>query len=406
MSKNLWEEQCKYVPNGTGTLSKMPRRYPSNYPTFLVKGSGGQVLSDTFKSYVDLISGLGAISVGYANKRINTKIQNQLSWGSIFSLSSPLEYEVAKKLTELLPETEMWKFGLNGTDGNVMAVRAARAYTRRTNIVTVGYNGCADVFECQGIRNAGIPEVLKAYNKRAFYNNKLSFCVGDLPACVLLEPMVLEYPQPGVLEWLREECTKNGIVLIFDEVVNGGRFKDFVSSAYFKIVPDLYVLGKGLANGLPLSAVGGKRSIMQTFERSDFFASGTFSTPCLSFAAALATMEILQETIDDRIENGMKIQNAFNSFNWPEKTECVGYPTRLDFRFPTKEHKFLFWQEMCNKGVLIGYTNFVMADHSKHDIDTVISGIHDSFRIMKEHWGNPRSKLADPMPEEALLRKN
>lgn len=405
---NNWKEQCKYVPNGTGTLSKMPSRYPSNYPILLSWGKGGKVYSIDGDEYIDLIAGLGAISVGYCNDEVNKVIEEQLDYGNVFSLPSYLEGLLAKKLTEIIPNTEMWKFGLNGTDANVMAVRTARAYTGRTKIITIGYNGCADVFECQGTRNAGIPEILKEHNTRKTY--------GFLPieskeySCILLEPMVFDYPKDNYLQELKNWCNRNGTLLIFDEIVNGGRFEKFVSSKYFGVEPDLYTIGKGIANGLPLSAVGGKRSIMHTFERSDFFASGTFSTPCVSLAAALETINILEEKIPKMLLNGRRIKEAFNKLPWPKVSEkdtfCIGYPTRLNFEFPTKEHKFLFWQEMCNNGVLIGYTNFVMADHTDEDITAVIKAIFNSFKVLKDNWNDPRSKLKGSIPEAALLRRS
>lgn len=395
----------QYTPCGAQTLTKMACRYPINYPKVLVHGKGGRVYDEEGKEYIDLIAGLGCISVGYADPFVNMAVSRQLTQGASFSLPTKLEYQVAKKLTELVPGTEMWKFGKNGTDGTVMAVRAARAYTGRTKIMTVGYNGCQEMFECQGVRTAGIPEVLKEHNTRAFYNNLASFSklVSEEYACVLLEPMVFDYPAPHFLENLREMCTNTGTVLIFDEVVTGGRFEGFTGQYLFKVQPDLTVLSKGIANGLPLSAVGGRRSIMSTFERDDFFASGTFGGECLSLAAFMATQEVLVKSLPKMLYNGHQIRRAFDK-GFIHKATADGYPTRLNFNFPTDAHKYLFWQEMCKEGVLVGYTNFVMASHTDEDIALVTNAISKASKILKDNWENPKQALVGDLPTAALRK--
>ena len=272
------QQLSRYTPCGSQTLSKMANRYPEVYPKALDYGREGHVFDIEGREYIDLISGLGAVSVGYANTDVSLAAQLQLHKGVTFSLPTLLEAQVAERLTQLVPNTEMWKFGKNGTDGTVMAVRAARAFTKRTKIMTVGYNGCADQFEIKGVRNAGIPEELKDTIVKATYNDIDSFreLFSYEYACVLLEPMVVHYPEKHFLSDLRMICDRTGTVLIFDEVVTGGRFDGFTAQSHFKVVPDLTVLSKGLANGFPLCAVGGSRRIMSTFERNDFFASGTF----------------------------------------------------------------------------------------------------------------------------------
>lgn len=395
---------AKFTPCGAQTLSKMACRYPANYPKTLDHGKGGHVFSEG-KKYIDLIAGLGAVSVGYCDPFVNAAIERQLTQGASFSLPTPLEYQAAKKLTELVPGTDMWKFGKNGTDGTVMAVRAARAYTGRTKIMTVGYNGCQEMFECAGVRTAGIPLVLKEHITKAKYNDLSSF--SDLAsgeyACVLMEPMVFEFPEDSFLQDVQRLCKANGTLFILDEVVTGGRFADFVAQRGFEIRPDLTVLSKGIANGLPLSAVGGRRRIMQTFERNDFFASGTFGGECISLAAFMATQEVLTKAIPKMIWNGYRIEGAFKAF-LGDRASCDGYPTRLNFVFPTDVHKYVFWQEMCKRGVLVGYTNFIMASHTDEDVEQIIEAIHNSARILKAHWDAPELILQGAMPYAALRK--
>ena len=390
------------TPGGAQTLSKMSCRYPPNYPKLLQGGKGGRVKDGKGHEFIDLIAGLGAVGVGYCNPALNEAAERQMRRGVSFSLPTETEYLAAKKLTELVPWTEMWKFGKNGTDGTVMAVRAARAYTGRDHIVTVGYNGCADVFEIKGTRNAGIPKSLENYIHKAKYNDLESFQQGPLPACILLEPMVFEYPRYNFLIRLREYCTANGIILIFDEVVTGGRFEQFTASRYFGVVPDLIVLGKAISGGFPLCAVGGTRHFMEVFERNDFFASSTFGGEAVSLAVFLETADILVKTEARRIVNGRRIKASFNEAFSGTTAICEGYPTRLNFKFPSDAHKYLFWQDMCSLGVLVGYTNFIMSDHTEADVFHIVNSIKDSAQVLKQFWSAPEAAFKGALPTPAL----
>lgn len=407
-SDNLYKRLCELTPCGSQTLSKMPNRYVEGiYPKVVKSGKAGKVKDVDGREYIDLIAGLGCISVGYADDYINECVKTQLTQGVSFSLPTQIEGELSEQLNKLVGWTEMWKYGKNGTDGTVMAVRAARAYTGRNKILTLGYNGCADVFECQGTRDAGVPKILKSLNTRGEYNNLESFIPLNTKeyACVLMEPMVYDFPHYDFLEEIRKACNETGTLLIFDEVVNGGRFEGFTSSNYFKICPDLIVLSKGLANGFPLCAVGGTRRIMSTFVRDDFFASGTFGGETVSIAAALATLAKLNDNIPKLVYNGSRIKEAFNKLPWPKGTECRGYPTRLTFDFPTKAHKAVFMQEMCLRGVLTGYSNFVMCNHSDEDITQIINAIFDTFQYMTLHWTHPQEILKGAMPSEVVRNR-
>lgn len=374
-SKNYSDLLKTVIPGGANTLSKQADRYPANYPTMLKDGAGGTVRDVDGKEYVDLMAGLGCISVGYYNRIVNRKVIEQLDKGISFSLPSEVEYEAAKKLTELVPGTEMWKFGKTGTDGVLMAIRAARAYTGRKKILISGFHGCSDHFECLGTRNAGMIDMSEYTNK---YQETLSDKDSQYAALVL-EPWILECEiWPTVREW----CTKTGTLLIADEVVTGGRFEGFTASSYIKIEPDLYVLGKGIANGFPLCAVGGTRRIMSTFERDDFFASGTFNGEAISLASFMATQEILVQKIDEMIKHGSFIQTYFNHI-FEGLGVCLGYPTRLQFDFKDTMNKWVFMQEMCKNGVLIGYNNFIMADHSDNDVNTIREAMNNACHAIK-----------------------
>jgi glutamate-1-semialdehyde 2,1-aminomutase len=373
-SMNLWERQVSLTPLGGQTLSKLPARYVEGvYPKLLSHGKGGHVWDVDGKEYIDLISGLGAVSVGYNNDHVNRAVINQLEKALAFSLPTVIEADVAEKLCELFPGTEMWKYGKNGVDATLMAIRCARAYTGRSKILVHGYHGCSDHFEAYGTRKAGMID-LKGYTFPY-----TSFNDSDKFAALIIEPYVFE--RADWKDW-QDWCKRTGTLLIVDEIVSGGRFPEFSAYQHLGLEPDLVTVGKGLANGFPLSAVGGKREIMKTFERDDFFASTTFGGEAVSLAAAIITMRILEQVGNERDVKGQQIKDTFNKA-FP-KAICKGYPTRLTFDFKRTEDKALFMQEMCKRGVLVGYSNMIMVDHTDEDVNKICQAIIE----IADNWIN------------------
>ncbi len=391
----LWERQLYFTPSGGQTLSKLPSRYVNGqYPKMITRGYDGHVIDTDGKDYIDYIAALGAVSVGYNNEYINSAIMEQLEKGISFSLPNSLEADVSERLCGLFPGSEMWKFGKNGVDATLMAIRCARAYTGRSKIMVHGYHGCSDHFECLGTRKAGMVDLsdyTTAYSGTFDFDDK-SY------AALIVEPQVFQ-----ALDWkkAKEWCEATGALLIFDEIVTGGRWEGFSAAKYLGIRPDLYTVGKGLANGMPLSAVGGNQEIMKTFERDDFFASTTFGGECLSLAACLATLNVLEKSIKKVIKYGQDLQDEFNTLFSP-MAYCEGFSTRTQFVFPSTAHKALFWQECVKHGVLFGYSNFPMVTHTEADLSKTIDAMRQASIVVKSNWENPETALEGSMPVEAL----
>ena len=142
---------------------------------------------------------------------------------------------------------------------------------------------------------------------------------------------------------------------------------------------------------------------MQVFERDDFFASTTFGGECVSLAACLATLRQLDEAIPEMVRKGNQIQTVFNQ-SFGNQAGIKGTSTRLIFTWPTVEHKALFMQEMCKQGILTGYSNFIMAEHTQQDIDRICNAIENTAFTMKIHWANPKAVLQGPLPAEVVRR--
>lgn len=408
-SERIYKLLKQYTPNASQTLSKMANKFVNPiYPKVLSHGKGGRVWDVDGNEYVDMIAGLGAISIGYSNGQVNRQVTVQLDKGVLFSLPTMLEYEVAKRLTEIVPFTEQWKFLKTGSEATTAAVKAARAITGRNHVMVCGYHAWMDWYAIVNNRKAGIPRFNEILVKKVTYGKFEDFkeLLTEKYACIIMEPYVWEMPESGFLEYIQDCCEESGTLLIFDEVVTGGRTEDFTASSLFGIEPDLITLSKGIANGFPLSAIGGKREIMSVFERDDFFVSGTFGGECVSLSACLATLNILEEKITYILSIGLEIKNYFNDLFKMTGAICKGYPTRLTFDFPTPEHKALFMQEMCLNGVLTGYSNMVMADYTKEDVNKILNAIRVSNSVLIDNWDNPLGALRGSLPVEALRLRN
>jgi glutamate-1-semialdehyde 2,1-aminomutase len=405
---DLWDRQTRFTPNGCQTMSKMPNRYVNGiYPKFIERGHGGNVVDTNGKVYIDYIAGLGAISVGYNNIYINNAIKEQLEKGISFSLPNQLEGAVAERISQLVPSMEMSKFTKTGSDACSMAIKAARAFTGKSDVIVLGYHGWHDWYTASTDKQAGVPDSDKYLVHKCEYGklDELENLLVRGVAAVILEPVVFKNLDKGYLQDVINLTHAYDALVIFDETVTGGRFAQFTAQNFCKVRPDLTVLGKGLANGMPLAIVGGLRRVMKTFERADFFASTTFGGECLSLAAFMATADILEKHIPKLLQYGADISIAFNKF-FGGLASCEGYPSRTQFVFPTAEHKALFWQECVKRGVLFGYSNFSMVEHTKADLDKTLEVITTAGQIVKNVWTTPAVKLQGDVPQEVFRLVN
>jgi glutamate-1-semialdehyde aminotransferase len=333
------------------------------------------------------VNSLAAITLGYNNKYVNRAVARQLKKGTLFSLPGILETEVAERIVELVPSAEMVRFAKNGTDATSAAIRLARAYTGRDHVLFCGYHGWQDWFVGATTKNKGVPLAVSMLTHKFLYNDleSLTNLFSALPnqvAAVILEPMNSTYPNPGFLEGVRDLTQKNGSILIFDEVVTGFRFDIGGAQKLFDVTPDLTALGKGIANGYPLSAIVGKKEIMNEME--NIFFSGTFGGELLSLASAKATIELYKKFdvcgelnfIGSTLAAGLR--QIISELEMESILEVSGHPTWLfllwksAFGQPVENIKSFFLQEMFNSGVLVLSTHNVSLSLKTKDIDKVL----------------------------------
>ena len=399
-SNEYLERAKKIIPSCTQTFSKGPTQFVQGVaPIYLERGEGSHVFDVDGNEYIDYPLALGPITLGYNYQRVNEAIIKQLKDGITFSLMHPLEVELAELLVDIIPCAEMVRFGKNGSDATSAAVRAARAYTGRDIIACCGYHGWQDWYIGTTTRNKGVPKPVSDLTLTFEYNNINSLeeifnrHPGEI-AGVIMEPVGVTEPENNFLEQVKELTHKNGAVLIFDEIVTSFRIALGGAQEYYDVVPDLTACGKGMANGMPVSAVVGKREIMEIFD--EIFFSFTFGGEALSLAASIATIREMKEkkVIEHMWRVGRKFQDGYNEIvrklGLDVNTQCVGLAPHTVITFnddngnESLEIKSLVQQELLKRGILfLGLQNFCYA-HSDDDIQKTLKAVEESLSILKD----------------------
>ena len=388
------------IPSCTQTFSKGPTQFVQGAaPVFLARGQGSHVWDVDDNEYIDYPMALGPIILGHNYPAVTEAVMRQLRDGTTFSLPHPREVELAELLIELIPCAEMVRFGKNGSDATAGAVRVARAYTGRDLIACCGYHGWQDWYIGTTTRNKGVPRAVQELTIPFAYNDveSLKRIFAEHPgqvACVIMEPMGVIEPRDGFLQQVRELASREGAVLIFDEVLTGFRWALGGAQEYFGLTPDLACFGKAVANGYPLAAVVGRRDIMELFD--EVFFSFTFGGETLSLAAAAATIgELRAKPVLTHIwEQGRRLKDGYNAlaaqYDLKDVTACVGLSPRtiVTFTDHTNEEsllfKSLFQQECLKRGVLFSGAHNLCYSHSLMDIERTLLVYQAAMAVLAE----------------------
>lgn len=391
----------KLIPSAAQTYSKSYKYFCEGMaPAFLAYGKGGYVWDVDGNCYLDFVLGLGAITLGYRNSAVDKAIEQQLKKGISFSQSTLLEIKLAQKLTKIIPCCQMVRFVKNGSDATAAAVRLARAYTKREIVACCGYHGYQDWYIGSTENDRGVPKVVKKLTKTFKYNNlnslkKIFNKNRNKVAAVILEPCQGNGPKNNFLKKVKALTRQHGAVLIFDETISGFRLGFAGAQGYYKVTPDLSAFGKGMGNGLPLSVVCGKSTIMRLIDKGAFI-STTFGGEALSLAGVLATIKVLERPnsfkyifqLGERWKEGVK--RLIKEKNLEGVVTVVGLAPHCGVAFSKKgrlsEHDLfsVFQQELIKEGILTtGINNFCLA-HKKSDIDKYIKAADLAFDKVKE----------------------
>jgi len=307
----LFEQSQKVIPGGVNSPVRAFRSVGGT-PRFFSKGVGSRVWDADGKSYLDYVGSWGPLILGHADADVVRAVQETAALGLSFGAPTELELVMAEKLVSMLPSLEKLRLVSSGTEATMSAIRLARGYTGRSTLIKFEgcYHGHADsllVKAGSGLltfgqpSSAGVPADCSGHTLVLDYNdlsqvNRVFAEKGNEIACVIVEAvagnMNLVKPKAGFLEALRENCTKHGAVLIFDEVMTGFRAGRGCVQGLYGITPDLTTLGKVIGGGLPVGAFGGRAEIMdQLAPLGPVYQAGTLSGNPVAVAAGLKTLD-------------------------------------------------------------------------------------------------------------------
>jgi len=397
-SQELLAEGRELVAGFTQSMMKKPEQFAlGRFPVYLQSGEGAEVTDVDGNRYIDYICGLGANALGHNHPAVVKAITDSLSKGIIHSLPTPVEITAARALTEIIPGAEQVRFFKTGADANSAAVRLARFITGKEKIVTVGYNGWHDHYMFD---TPGVPQIIQRYTSRMplftpqdeqplldLINNE-----SDQLAAVLLSVPYNRTLQSAFVNQLRDLCKAKGVLFVLDEVVTGFRLALGGAQEYFDVRADLVTMSKGLAAGMPLSAVAGRRELMSQMEKLQV--STTFGGEMLSLEVCVAAIDEYRTSgyIQHIAELGRQLKNGVNAVAAELGTPLtvVGYdaiPMFLFSRNPQEHVKFAepFVAEMAARGVLLRRdVNFISSAHTQTHIEHTITAVRGALEAMQQ----------------------
>ncbi len=422
-SEKLFAEAKKYIPGGVNSPVRAFKSVGGN-PLFIKKGIGSKLIDVDGNEFIDYIGSWGPHLFGHNPPFIKEALLEAIENGTSFGAPSELEVSAAKLITELVPSVELVRMVNSGTEATMSAVRAARGYTGKEKIIKFEgcYHGHADFFLIKagsGALTLGIPTspgVTKgnaADTLIADYNNIQSVknLIGankDQIATLIIEPvagnMGVVKASKEFLAELRNICSEEKIVLIFDEVMSGFRVSKGGAQELFGITPDLSTFGKIIGGGLPVGAFGGKKEIMEMIAPSGpVYQAGTLSGNPLAMAAGYATLNYIKnnpnlynelEEKSSYLENGIKTNLKSLGKNFT--INRVGSMLTLffneeevnDFAAAVKSSTVMFgkyFNEMLNRGIYLPPSQFealfISTAHTKEDLNKSIEANLESLKL-------------------------
>ena len=418
-TNDLVEQARRVLPGGS--FGNMPAE------VILREGRGGRIFDEAGREYVDFLLGSGPMFIGHAHPEVTAAVQAQVPLGTTFFGNNRHGIALAEAICEAVPCAEQVRFVCSGTEADLYAMRAARAFRKRDKILKFegGYHGMSDYalvslapknpgnFPRGTLDSAGIPKsvademVVAAFNDIDMVRSLIEEQKDEL-AGVIVEPFQrLIPPKPGFLQALREVTAEHGIPLIFDEVVTGFRFAYGGAQEYYGVTPDLCTLGKIVGGGFALAAIAGRADIMKHFDRlamtdEDFiFQVGTLSGNPVAAVAGLATLEVLKRpgTYEGVFANGRRLMDTLSELLKKHgfKAQVIGEPPLFDIIFtdqPVKDYRDTlkadtalqkrFNQALRARGIMKGESKYyVSVAHTQADIDHTIGAWEEALKEIK-----------------------
>jgi glutamate-1-semialdehyde 2,1-aminomutase len=412
-NQQLFEKSQSLIPGGVNSPVRAFRSVGGT-PVFFKRGSGSRLWDEDGKEYIDYVGSWGPMILGHAHPEVIAAVQQTAVNSLSFGAPTALELEMAELVTRLVPSMEQIRLVSSGTEATMSAIRLARGFTGRSKIVKFEgcYHGHADALLVKAgsgaltfgqPSSAGVPPEVAAHTLTLPYNDNAAVehlfdRIGSEIACVIVEPVVgnmnLIVPQNNFLQTLRDQCTKHGAVLIFDEVMTGFRVALGGAQQLYGIKPDLTTLGKVIGGGLPVGAFGGRRDIMACLAPlGPVYQAGTLSGNPVAVAAGLATLKLIQApgfhdrlaAMTLRLVEGLaaSAKKAGIAFSAQSVGGMFGIyfsanvPVSFDEVMQSDKEAFNhFFHDMVDAGVYLAPSafeaGFVSAAHTEADIDATL----------------------------------
>jgi glutamate-1-semialdehyde 2,1-aminomutase len=428
-SNALQKRAHTLIPGGAHVYAKGDDQYPLNAPGFIERGKGCHVWDADGNEFIEYGMGLRAVSLGHGYPSVVEAAHRQMRLGTNFSRPSPIEAECAEILASFLPSAEMIKFGKNGSDVTTAAVKLARAFTRRDLVAVCGdqpFFSVDDWFIGSTALSAGIPKATQDLTVKFQYNDltslqRLFTQFPDRIACVILEAETTVPPAPGFLEGLQDLIRANGAIFILDEMITGFRWHLGGAQSFYHLRPDLSTFGKAIANGFSVSALVGRRELMELgglhhAKERVFLLSTTHGAETHGLAAAMETMRVYRnegviehlysrgERVRTGIERAIATHNLEGYFALLGRQPNLVYATRDEHKKPSQAFRTLFLQETIKRGLLMP-SLVVSFSHSDADIDQTIAGVEESLGVYRRALDEGVGKYLEGRPVKPVFRE-
>ena len=406
--QQLYKKAKTLIPGGTMLLSKRPEMFlPENWPSYYSKAKGCEVWDLDGKKYIDMtIMGIGTNTLGYGNDEVDAAVMNVVKAGNMSTLNCPEEVMLAERLMEINPWADMVRFSRSGGEANSIAIRIARAASGKDKVAICGYHGWHDWYLSAnhnegdelsnhllpGLSPNGVPKDLKNTVYPFNYNNfeELLDIVSNNDIGVIKMEVERNFgPEDNFLQKVRDLATKKNIVLIFDECTSAFRETFGGIHKKYNVEPDLAMYGKTIGNGYALTAVVGRKEVMEAAQNS--FISSTFWTERIGPTAALKTLEVMEKvkSWDVITSTGKKIQKGWKDLADRNNLQITlsGIPALSTYAFKSDnalKYKTLLTQEMLKKGFLASTNFYACTAHKNEHIDAYFNELDKVYKTISE----------------------
>jgi len=405
--QGLWERAKRVIPGGSMLFSKRPELWlPDLWPAYFSRAEGHRVWDLEGRELIDMLFAVGQSTLGYGHPEVDAAVRDVIAAGNMSSLNCPEEVGLAERLVELHPWADMVRFARTGGEGNAIAIRIARGATGKDAIAFCGYHGWHDWYLAAnlgsddslrgyllpGLEPNGVPSALRGTVRPFEYNDiaglERILAAGDV-GTICMEVSRSFGPANDFLQRVRRLATERGVVLLFDECTSGFRQTFGGLHKHYGVDPDIATFSKALGNGYAVTAVLGRREVMEAAQSS--FISSTFWTERIGAAAGLRTLEVMERTRSwERITaTGLSIMDRWKRLATAHGVaiQVSGLPAlaALSFSGPNAlAYKTLLAQEMLAKGYLASTMVYVSTAHTPEVVDGYFEALDPVFRTIRE----------------------